>query len=181
MTEEGVKECWICLQSEGVLVPSRCDCTDRWHHDTPECFRAWNKQSPICSVCYAPYPVSEVTLSRGEVACRTATAVGISTLGSLISMAVGLIVNLLLAMELTPDQVYLIEDSDVGNGVFSLLLGHMLTIPLVWLFFWLCLYRTKLVRRSYHETDHWYYVFFWILLGPYWVPVLDILLAPSRG
>lgn len=173
-----VNECWICLSEEGTLVPSRCDCTDRWHHDTDECFRAWNKRSVVCPACDAPYPVSEITLDRRELVCRTATIMGICFVGGLVSMAVGLIVNLLLAMELTPDQMYLIEDSDVANGIFSLVLGHMLSIPLVWLFFWLALYRTKLVRRSYHETDYWWYIFFWILLGPYFVPVLDILLAP---
>ncbi len=179
MTTEGVKECWICLDEQGTLVPSRCDCTDRWHHDTPECFGAWSKRSSVCPACDAPYPVSEVTLTKGEVACRLATITGICVVGGLVSMAIGLLVNLTLAMELTPDQAYLIEDSDVANAVFSLVLGHMLSIPLVWLFFWLCLYRTKLVRRSYHETDYWWYIFFWILLGPYFVPVLDILLAPG--
>lgn len=176
MTE--VKECWICLSEEGALVPSRCDCTDRWHHDTPECFGAWNKRSAVCPACDAPYPVSEMTLSWSEWACRLATITGICFVGVLASMAVGLILNLLLAMDLTPDQKYLIKDSDVANAVFSLLLGHTLSIPLVWLFFWLAIYRTKLVRRSYHETDYWWYIFGWILVGPYFVPALDILLAP---
>lgn len=173
-----VNECWICLSEEGELVPSRCDCTDRWHHDTDECFRAWNKRSVVCPACDAPYPVSEMTLSRRERVCRLATITGISFVGVLASMAVGLIFNLLLAMDLTPNQTYLIKDSDVGNAIFSLVLGHATSIPLVWLFFWFALYRTKLVRRSYHETDYWWYIFLWILLGPYFVPALDILLAP---
>lgn len=171
------KECWICLDVEGELVPSRCDCTERWHHQTP-CFAEWAKRSEVCPVCLAPYPVSQVTWSYGELACRLATAFGIVTVGCLISMLVGLLVNLALAMQLT-GTVYLIPDSDVGNAVFSLVLGHMLSIPFVWLGFWFCLYRPKLLRRSHHERDYWWYIFGWILMGPYFVPFIDILLAPS--
>lgn len=174
---ENNKECWICLDVAGELNPSRCDCTDRWHHLDP-CFSEWAKRSAVCPVCLAPYPVSQVTWSYGELACRLATIVGISGVGGLVSVLVGLLANMMLAMQLT-GTIYLIPDSDVGNGIFSLVLGHMLSIPFVWLGFWCCLYRTKLVRRSYHETDYWWYLFFWILLGPYFVPVLDILFAPS--
>lgn len=99
-------------------------------------------------------------------------------MGCLISMLVGLLVNMTLAMQLTKD-VYLIPDSDVGNAILSLLLGHILSIPLVWLGFWCCLYRPKLIRRSYHEMDYWWYIFGWILMGPYFVPFIDMLLAPS--
>lgn len=111
------------------------------------------------------------------MACRLSVGGGIAFIGALISMLMGLLVNMMLAMQLT-GTIYLIPDSDVGNGIFSLVLGHMLSIPFVWLGFWCCLYRTKLVRRSYRETDHWSCIFGWILLGPYFVPVLDILFAP---
>lgn len=176
--ENEIKECWICLDDEGELKPSRCDCTGRWHHLDP-CYAEWIKRSGTCPVCLAPYPVSQVTLSHGEMACRLAAAAGMVTMGCLVSFFMGTMVNMALAVRLT-DKTDLIPESVWWNALLSLLLGHMLSIPLVWLGFWCCLYRPKLIRRSYHETDYWWYIFGWILMGPYFVPFIDMLLAPAR-